>query len=307
MNQRFYKSKFFHFGIRHYSNLIRAFRIDFSRPLIRQNTRPLQLEAHGQPSSVNSHSPDEHDSISPAVKPRDSRDRSIGLNSTASTSHSKHSDVGPDAFKRKKKNVTDKSKKEIKRKSTKNMTDKRFPIACRFAGKCPSSFECVDAMEYHMGNYHVNKLGRIFNCHLCTKRFVDHSGIRCHMRTIHIGFKPFKCSFPKCSKAFPRLSHLQRHTNAVHTQTKIYDCSVCSKRFHRKDNLAEHLACKHGRGNRYCCYLCNTLFYGKYTLLVHFNVQHMGQGRYKCNVADCSFKSYYEPNLRQHLAKKHGK
>lgn len=300
--------------------------------MIRQNTRSFQLEAHGHPSSVNSHPPDEHDSISPAVKPRDSRDRSMcstkGLNSTASSSHSKHSALI------RKRERTDEIRKKIRRKSTKNVTDKRFPIECRFAGKCPTSFECVDAMEYHMKNYHANKLGRIFNCHLCTKRFVDHSGLRCHMRTMHIGFKPFKCSFPKCSKAFPRLSHLQRHTNAVHTQTRTYDCTICSKRFHRKDNLAEHRAYKHGRGNRYCCYLCKTLFYGKHTLQMHFSVQHMGQGRYRCNVADCSqfyyskahlnahvndvhtqemiincpkFKSYHEPELRQHLAKERRK
>ncbi|KAJ5773894.1 hypothetical protein N7457_008790 [Penicillium paradoxum] len=54
--------------------------------------------------------------------------------------------------------------------------------------------------------------------------------------------KPYQCQ--RCSRAFARLEHLQRHDRS-HTKEKPFVCTQCPKAFTRKDLLARHERLSH--------------------------------------------------------------
>lgn len=65
--------------------------------------------------------------------------------------------------------------------------------------------------------------------------------------------RPHVCERPGCGKRFGTKTHLDRHVNDKHEQTRRYHCpeQTCSysrqggKSFPRKDNLRRHMLNKH--------------------------------------------------------------
>lgn len=55
-------------------------------------------------------------------------------------------------------------------------------------------------------------------------------------------------SCPKCSKAFSKPSHLQRHAQS-HSHDRAFGCELCGKRFTREDSKARHIRRLHKTDN----------------------------------------------------------
>ena len=65
---------------------------------------------------------------------------------------------------------------------------------------------------------------------------------------------PQNCSF--CDKAFPHIKSLKRHQR-IHTEEKLYACSMCTKRFNRNSNLTQHMRT---HTKPFGCSLCSKAF-----------------------------------------------
>ncbi|KAI8394450.1 Zinc finger C2H2 type domain signature [Nakaseomyces glabratus] len=51
--------------------------------------------------------------------------------------------------------------------------------------------------------------------------------------------KQFGCEF--CDRRFKRQEHLKRHIRSLHMGEKPYECHICNKKFSRSDNLNQHI------------------------------------------------------------------
>ncbi|CAH8612224.1 unnamed protein product [Schistosoma curassoni] len=73
----------------------------------------------------------------------------------------------------------------------------------------------------------------------CTKAYYKRSHLNEHYH-LHTGAKPHLCNQPGCSARFTRADQLSRHRRA-HTGERNFRCNVCLKRFKRSDHLKVHL------------------------------------------------------------------
>ncbi|CAH8586693.1 unnamed protein product [Heterobilharzia americana] len=74
----------------------------------------------------------------------------------------------------------------------------------------------------------------------CSKAYYKRSHLNEHFH-LHTGVKPHLCNQPGCGARFTRADQLSRHRRA-HTGERNFFCTVCSKRFKRSDHLKVHLA-----------------------------------------------------------------
>ncbi|CAH8627575.1 unnamed protein product [Schistosoma rodhaini] len=73
----------------------------------------------------------------------------------------------------------------------------------------------------------------------CTKAYYKRSHLNEHYH-LHTGAKPHLCNQPGCNARFTRADQLSRHRRA-HTGERNFHCNVCLKRFKRSDHLKVHL------------------------------------------------------------------
>ena len=76
-----------------------------------------------------------------------------------------------------------------------------------------------------------------FHCTQCDKSYYRNKDLKCHIRVIHKGDRPYSCEV--CGKSFGLNSHLKIHMD-VHNTTKPYGCNVCGKIFKTKSNMYSH-------------------------------------------------------------------
>ena len=89
------------------------------------------------------------------------------------------------------------------------------------------------------------KVGDRFKCSQCLSTFSYRNNLHKHFNLYHIVKKPKKVRESKifscvvCSKTFPKLGHLIRHS-VTHTR-ETYDCPKCSKVYRREDFFKKHV------------------------------------------------------------------
>lgn len=81
---------------------------------------------------------------------------------------------------------------------------------------------------------HFFLLSFLFQCRVCTKCFVEKSGLRAHLLT-HC---PINKECPQCGKMFKTertmTRHLRTHLNLTYT------CEICNKQFRHEESLRVH-------------------------------------------------------------------
>ena len=84
----------------------------------------------------------------------------------------------------------------------------------------------------------------------CGKRYTRKNDLRLHFIK-HTGDSPYRCYMGECTGevAFRRQYELNRHTRAVHSKEKSFQCDICKNRFGRRDNLFRHRRNIHSKQN----------------------------------------------------------
>lgn len=118
--------------------------------------------------------------------------------------------------------------------------------------KCRMIFYEVEKLECHKFKCVAN---RSFECHLCSFKLdrVYMHLVKDHMRKVHTGETVFDCKI--CTEKFVDNTTLMTHTRRLHPEAMPFDCSMCTKKFHEKERLQRHE--KHCRTkSRFECHIC---------------------------------------------------
>lgn len=97
-----------------------------------------------------------------------------------------------------------------------------------------------------------------------------------HIRIVHMKEKNYKCD--QCDKMFALRSHLNRHHDSIHNESKKPFVCVCGSEFLRRENLRIHKFrenCENLRWDE--CRICNTKFPNMADYLKHMSETHSFQ------------------------------
>ena len=88
------------------------------------------------------------------------------------------------------------------------------------------SFKEYKNLRFHQREKHRNGLAiaRKLKCELCDKEFTP-SQLKTHIKRIHEAKKEVQCDF--CSKYFPSITNLNKHTLRVHSDNTIERIHKC--------------------------------------------------------------------------------
>lgn len=132
-----------------------------------------------------------------------------------------------------------------------------------------------------------------FPCPHCDKHFTKTTNLQTHIRTIHVGERPFICE--SCGKSFATKGALKEH-NYTHMDETPFQCSACPKKFKTLARLKTHEDIH--TGTMYVCPNCGLILNTKRTLQMHM-VVHSDQKKHKCTICNSEFKR--AKALKNHL------
>jgi transcription initiation factor IIE alpha subunit len=125
--------------------------------------------------------------------------------------------------------------------------------------------------------------------------------------------KKWECTV--CEKQFDTRAALAMHVH-VHSEDRIFACSVCHARFTTKDNLTQHQSEVHvHKDERYIifvaeqpfvCSICGVRFAINSNLKLHQRT-HKGERPFKCSVCGANFvrNSFLNRHLCMHTGERH--
>lgn len=138
-----------------------------------------------------------------------------------------------------------------------------------------------------------NPIQRNFTCHFCSKRFTFKHNLKTHLNAIHTNSRPYECSI--CDKTFRTAGPAKIHQN-LHLESKFH-CHVCNKVFRRKECLTKHLILHNGARN-FSCNICDKVYKSNDILARHLIV-HKKEREFQCKLCDKAFKR--KEDLKRHL------
>jgi len=148
---------------------------------------------------------------------------------------------------------------------------------------CEKTFGVQRYLIIHMESHKAKK----FVCEICGKDYTRNFDMQTHMRSIHTGERPYKCT--KCDASFARKNTLDMH-QAVHTRIR-YPCTECTKSFTRKSDVQTHMKFSHlDRKGELACDECDRFFDSKQHLLQH-KKKHLKNEAYPCSECGKAFPS----------------
>ncbi|XP_062702803.1 zinc finger protein 271 isoform X2 [Aedes albopictus] len=115
--------------------------------------------------------------------------------------------------------------------------------------------------------------------------------------TAHVGH--IKCKL--CPKSFKAYDYLERHLQAVHSDTSAFGCTQCNAKCPSEKVLNEHMM-THSVGKPFSCLKCGKDFTRKYHLERHLNHSSCGEiPKYLLPCEVCGKEFTRLDNLREHL------
>ena len=164
--------------------------------------------------------------------------------------------------------------------------------------KCNKLFSTFGNLKIHINSIHYNN--RPFKCTFpnCTKKYVCETKLIIHERT-HTGFKPFICQI--CQKSFNEKGNLKEHIK-THSEIRPCKCHLCGKGFKCTGTLKEHIKYFHYKIKRFCCRFCNKAF-GKMCMLKTHLIVHTKEKKYKCEFESCGKCFTEKRNMLKHYAR----
>lgn len=158
---------------------------------------------------------------------------------------------------------------------------------------CSKTFRRRSRFLRHL-NYHQGK--RTYMCRICTKCFVEKSGLRAHLLT-HC---PINKECPHCGKLFKTertmTRHLRTHLNLTYT------CEICNKQFRHEESLRVHKSVHKEGGSGNICTVCEKDCKTPHYLQLHMTTKHEAP-KFTCQQCDRSFK--WKQSFRKHMATHH--
>ncbi|XP_050521795.1 zinc finger protein OZF-like [Daktulosphaira vitifoliae] len=193
-----------------------------------------------------------------------------------------------------------------------------FPknYVCKSCGKLFLSEERLCIHE----NIHREKL---FECHLCLKRFTQKKTLDNHLN-VHIG--QFTCQI--CGYKSHNAHNLKIHEN-THSSIKLHSCNSCKKDFSTKSSLSRHIRLVHQKNimfrcnqcdyttiqpsnlryhksfhnaQSFICHFCGKMFKNRELFMLHSKIHE--NPLFTC--AHCNKGFRKKKNLKNHLSNNHG-
>uniref|UniRef100_UPI00358FF3F2 zinc finger protein 407 isoform X3 n=1 Tax=Myxine glutinosa TaxID=7769 RepID=UPI00358FF3F2 len=175
---------------------------------------------------------------------------------------------------------------------------KRHLNLCEYyCSVCGNGFIMKKHMLKHMLKKHGlgTKKERCFSCDICSRSFAEKWALRGHRR-LHLGHKPFPCTWPQCHYSFLSRYALRNHMN-THTGEKKYLCDQCGFAGGTRHALTKHRR-QHTGDRPFKCDLCAFASTTQSHLTRHRRV-HTGEKPYRCPW--CEYRSNCPENIRKHI------
>ncbi|CAG4976148.1 unnamed protein product [Parnassius apollo] len=169
--------------------------------------------------------------------------------------------------------------------------------------------------------------GNKIKCNQCDKTFNNRQSKSIHIKAVHQGERPYKCTecgaafgYPRslslhsashrrhktssskgyacdlCGKVLNHPSSVVYHKQAAHAMQR-YVCGTCGKRFRHKQLLQRHQLV-HSQLRPFTCKSCNATFKTKANLLNH-QLLHTGVKKFSCEI--CKHKFAHKTSLTLHM------
>ncbi|KAI5632285.1 zinc-finger associated domain (zf-AD) domain-containing protein [Phthorimaea operculella] len=154
-------------------------------------------------------------------------------------------------------------------------------------------FQNESALRYHKQRFHTN-----FICDYCNKGFQKKQAMALHIRTAHLGERPYTCRHSGCGRTFKHLSGHLSHLR-THSDERPFICDHCSFAFKSKQMMEKHISTIHLGERRYSCPRagCGRAFKQHHHLVNHLR-SHSDEKSFSCDSCPKIFK--YSASLYEH-------
>uniref|UniRef100_UPI00398E9C2E zinc finger protein 407 isoform X3 n=1 Tax=Pristiophorus japonicus TaxID=55135 RepID=UPI00398E9C2E len=156
-------------------------------------------------------------------------------------------------------------------------------------------------MKKHLSTHLLGKHGigtpkeRKFVCEICDRTFTEKWALTNHKK-LHMGQKPFKCTWLTCHYSFLTASAMRDHFR-THTGEKSFLCDLCGFAGGTRHALTKHRR-QHTGEKPFKCEQCNFASTTQSHLTRHRRV-HTGEKPYRCPW--CDYRSNCAENIRKHI------
>ncbi|KAJ5503612.1 Zinc finger C2H2 [Penicillium fimorum] len=190
---------------------------------------------------------------------------------------------------------------------------------------CGKSFVNGARLRRHVATHDGHDKYRCTEYAPCDETFRKHSTLQKHITVVHLGQKPFPCSYvdpitnEKCKMAFDKAGNLRTHQSRVHSE-KRFTCAECAEKMEAKssdmgdDNatqdvsfpsyasLQNHIRIVHPPQCPECPLVCSTARgLRRHLEIAHGNVTLEERKIFPCTVPDCGRSFTKQGNLTVHV------
>jgi len=170
---------------------------------------------------------------------------------------------------------------------------KRVHLGWHGCDLCITSFETLEKLQKHLGQYHNIK------CAQCDYIAKNRSLIQKHINAVH---NPIESKCKVCNETFTNTNLLKAHTKYSHREAST--CELCGDTF---KNIEMHTKTMHktDKEKRYKCSQCEKAFAVKNSLKLHEMNVHIKSRPYQCRYG-CENRYNDSGNRSAHEKRRHG-
>lgn len=178
---------------------------------------------------------------------------------------------------------------------------KNIAIGCNYSASCSSYFKSKSDRDKHVQTVHqVTKIRPTVECIYCGKSY-RHSIFK-HMKIMHAGETPIRCSIFNCTQYFKSQEDCDKHFKEIHQEKQKlqnFFCPKCSYKTHDRSFLKYHFQRIHDGKEKLKCTQCpasHRTYRSAVALKLHIRITHLDIK--KC--PHCN-KSMHKYKLTAHL------